>query len=105
MARVRSRDNGEFVCRREIVWHGTRRTAEFVFENVRDRADLPDAQFEPVVTGNVRFVFDYPFDDRLDPSDEVRRVFGLSRAGMEAPTLVWLPLFSRSSDPHSSAGC
>lgn len=88
------RDTGEFVCERDFVWRGTRRTAEFVFANVRDTADVPDLQFTPGVDGQVRFVLDYPFDvaDKF-PSDDVERVNRLRRGGLAAATVVWLPHF------------
>ena len=86
------RDSGEFVSRREFVWKGTRRTAEFVFANVRDQADAPDLQFTPELPGNVRFVLDYPFDPGFSPADDVNRVNRLRRSGVEAPTVVWIPL-------------
>ena len=86
------RDSGEFVSRREFVWRGTRRTAEFVFANVRDQADVPDLQFTPEMPGNVRFVLDYPFDPGFSPADDVLRVTRLRRAGVEAATVVWIPL-------------
>ena len=91
-ARSGSRDSGEFVSRREFVWRGTRRTAEFVFANVRDQADVPDLQFTPEMPGNVRFVLDYPFDPGFSPADDVLRVTRLRRAGVEAATVVWIPL-------------
>ncbi|WP_242911417.1 PglY protein [Actinomadura terrae] len=85
-------DTGAFVSEREIVWRGSRRTVEFVFENVRDPAVLPDEQFKPSVEGRIRFVVDYPFDiPGRYPSDDAGRVEELSRAGLEADTLVWLP--------------
>lgn len=88
------RDTGEFVCEREIVWKGTRRTAEFVFANVRDTQDLPDAQFSPSVEGRIRFILDYPFDvPGKHPSDDAGRVHSLTRNGAQAATIVWLPDF------------
>ncbi|MCM2578709.1 PglY protein [Streptomyces meridianus] len=86
------KDTQAFVCEREIVWRGTRRTAEFVFGNVRDE-HLPDEQFRPQMDGNIRFVLDYPFDEKYFPSDDVRRVEELKQAGKHAPTIVWLPDF------------
>jgi hypothetical protein len=88
------RDTGDFVCEREIVWKGTRRTAEFVFANVRDGDDLPDLQFTPGVQGRIRFILDYPFDayDR-NPREDAARVSTLRRGGLEAATIVWLPHF------------
>ncbi|MEU5611121.1 PglY protein [Streptomyces sparsogenes] len=86
-------DSSAFVCEREIVWRGTRRTAEFVFGNVRD-PHLPDDEFAPQMPGNIRIVFDYPFDDGdHGPMDDVQRVDKLKRAGKTGPTLVWLPHF------------
>ncbi|MDN5751119.1 MAG: PglY protein, partial [Pseudonocardia sp.] len=86
-------DSGEFVSRREFVWRGTRRTAEFVFANVRDHGDVPDLQFSPEVAGHVRFVLDYPFDVAgHSPADDAHRVTRLRRSGVEAATVVWLPL-------------
>lgn len=86
-------DRGEFVTEKEIVWRGTRRVAEFVFENVADPAELPDQQFEPSVDGRIRFVIDYPFDEHNYPSADANRIEGLRRAGKHAATIVWLPSF------------
>ncbi len=87
-------DTENFVCEREIVWKGTRRAAEFVFANVRDRDDLPDMQFTPSVPGRIRFVLDYPFDQSNHaPTDDAARVARLRRDGIVGPTIVWLPHF------------
>lgn len=86
-------DAQAFVCERTVVWRGTKRTVEFVFGNVRD-PHLPDAEFTPQTEGNIRFVFDYPFDDHgRSPMDDVQRVERMKRAGRTAPTIVWLPHF------------
>ncbi|MFD6193700.1 PglY protein [Streptomyces sp. NPDC060275] len=86
-------DAQAFVCERTVVWRGTKRTVEFVFGNVRD-PHLPDAEFAPQTDGNIRFVFDYPFDDHgRSPMDDVQRVERMKRAGKTAPTIVWLPHF------------
>jgi hypothetical protein len=88
------RDDGAFVCEREVVWRGSKRVAEFVFENVRDRQTLPTAQFAPSLEGRIRFVVDYPFDDPdRHPSDDLQRVDELQREGMREATIVWLPSF------------
>ncbi|MGW8359294.1 PglY protein [Streptomyces wedmorensis] len=88
------KDTGAFVCEHDIVWKGSRRTAEFVFENVRDTAQLPSEQFRPGVDGRVRFLLDYPFDDGQHfPNDDAQRVELLRSEGLMAPTLVWLPSF------------
>ena len=88
------RDTENFVCDKDIVWRGTRRTAEFVFANVRDSQDLPDMQFSPSVPGRIRIILDYPFDESdKKPSDDAGRVNRLRREEVTAPTLVWLPHF------------
>ncbi|MET9965027.1 PglY protein, partial [Streptomyces sp. NPDC006356] len=98
------KDTGAFVCEHEIVWRGTRRTAEFVFENVRDTTQLSGEQFRPGVDGRVRFILDYPFDDGQHwPSDDARRVDELRAEGLMAPTLVWLPSFF-SEQKHAQLG-
>ncbi|MFE3410409.1 PglY protein [Streptomyces mirabilis] len=98
------KDTGAFVCEHEIVWQGTRRTAEFVFENVRDTVQLSAEQFRPGVDGRVRFIVDYPFDDGQHwPSDDARRVDELRADGLMAPTLVWLPSFF-SEQKHAQLG-
>lgn len=84
-------DTDSLTSQREIVWRGTRRTAEFVFGNVCDRGLLDEA-FEPSADGQLRFVVDYPFDDRQrPPMDAVQRVHRLKAGGLAVPTVVWLP--------------
>ncbi|MDQ7809056.1 PglY protein [Amycolatopsis sp. A133] len=88
------RDAEEFVCEREVVWKGTRRTAEFVFANIRDSQDLPDVQFKPSVPGRIRIILDYPFDQHgHPPSDDIARVNRLKRAEFVAATITWVPHF------------
>jgi hypothetical protein len=88
------RDAEEFVCEREVVWKGTRRTAEFVFANIRDSQDLPDVQFKPSVPGRIRIILDYPFDQHgHPPSDDIARVNRLKRAEFVAATITWIPHF------------
>ncbi|MFD9503412.1 PglY protein [Streptomyces sp. NPDC060035] len=88
------RDTGAFVCEHEVVWRGTKRIAEFVFENVKEPATMPTTQFSPSVEGRVRFVVDYPFDESDGhPSDDTARIQRLRQEGFEAATVVWLPFF------------
>ncbi|MBR7678931.1 PglY protein, partial [Streptomyces daliensis] len=79
-------DTQPFVCERDVVWRGTKRTVEFVFGNVRD-THLPDDEFAPQQAGNLRIVFDYPFDDGdHGPIDDLQRVKRLGGAGRTEPT-------------------
>ncbi|MFI0467724.1 PglY protein [Saccharopolyspora sp. 5N102] len=88
------RDTENRVCEREVVWRGTRRTAEFVFSNIRDANELADAEFTPNVPGRIRFILDYPFDEHdKSPVDDAARVNRLRRDDYSAPTLLWLPHF------------
>ncbi|MGY6653632.1 PglY protein [Amycolatopsis sp. TRM77291] len=88
------RDVENFVCEREVVWKGTRRTAEFVFANIRDSQDLPDVQFGPSVPGRIRIILDYPFDQHgHPPSDDIARVNRLRREGFTGATITWVPHF------------
>ncbi|WP_229376318.1 hypothetical protein [Streptomyces spirodelae] len=85
---------GQLLAEKELVWRGTKRTAEFVFGNVADAPKLPDEQFTPSTDGRIRFIVDYPFDeDDRYPSDDFQRVMKLQSEGLVAPTLVWLPHF------------
>ncbi|WP_308011205.1 MULTISPECIES: PglY protein [unclassified Saccharopolyspora] len=87
-------DVDDAVSDREVVWRGTRRTAEFLFANVRDENELPAAAFEPSVPGRIRIVVDYPFDDAdKSPAFDAARVNQLRRDKVVAPTVVWLPHF------------
>ncbi|CAG7628126.1 PglY protein [Actinacidiphila bryophytorum] len=95
-------DAQAFISEREIVWRGTRRTAEFVFGNVSriGSVSLPDEQFLPQTEGNIRFVIDYPFAEQGYPSDDVHRVDTMKQDGRVAPTLVWLPHFLSEQKRH-----
>ncbi|RAY15937.1 phage resistance protein [Actinomadura craniellae] len=86
-------ERGETVTDRPFVWRGTERVAELVFGNVRD-PDLADHQFEPQITGNLRVVVDYPFDEGTHtPTEDRNRVMEL-RDRLDRPlTLAWLPSF------------
>lgn len=67
---------GQILSQKEIVWHGTRRTVEFVFGNVRDPRELADEMFTPSENGNLRIVVGYPWDEdqKRFPTDGYQRV-------------------------------
>ncbi len=88
------KDSGRLVTTKKIVWRGTERVIEVVFNNVRDADALPDSQFEPSEPGALRAVIDYPFDDPgFFAGDDFTRVGELRSRGLRANTLVWLPAF------------
>jgi hypothetical protein len=85
-------ESGGLHDERTVIWKGTKRTAEFVFGNVRDDSELHADAFRPSVDGRIRFVVDYPFDRPGHyPSDDAARVDDLRRDRLAADTLVWLP--------------
>ncbi|WP_063767425.1 hypothetical protein [Streptomyces sp. NRRL S-1868] len=84
---------GQLVDEKDIVWRGTKRTAEFLFRNVRDTSKIADEHFTPATEGHIRFIVDYPFDDDgFYPTDDYQRVQKL-KDDITEPTLVWLPDF------------
>ncbi|WP_461034292.1 PglY protein [Streptomyces mayteni] len=88
-------DDGQFVNRGEVVWHGTRRTVEFVFADVCDPFELPDGHFAVSDPGAVRIIIGYPFADSGDrPTAAENRIYAAQRQhNGTMPTLVWLPSF------------
>lgn len=80
---------------RTVTWRGTDRTVEFVFGNVRDRADLPDHFFTPGFEGTLRIIVDVPFDEPdHSVAEDHTRVKALAGSVTTAPfTAIWLPHF------------
>lgn len=79
----------------DLVWRGSKRTADIVFGNVRDTTQLSDDAFD-AAEGRWKVVIDFPFDrDTYSPQDDLVRLGALRNAGRESTTLVWLPHFLR----------
>ncbi|MEU1594618.1 hypothetical protein ABZ468_17535 [Streptomyces sp. NPDC005708] len=83
---------GQLIDEKKIVWRGSERTVEFVFDTVGNSRRLLDEAFEPAVKGNLRIILDCPFDEETgrSPDDSYRRVTGLGKSHPGAPVLVWL---------------
>ncbi|MFJ5894695.1 hypothetical protein ACIQFZ_04320 [Streptomyces sp. NPDC093064] len=83
---------GQLIDEKKIVWRGSERTVEFVFDTVGNSRRLLDEAFEPAVKGNLRIILDCPFDEETgrSPDDSFRRVTGLGKSHPGAPVLVWL---------------
>ncbi|WIM96999.1 DUF6079 family protein [Actinoplanes oblitus] len=80
------------VSRQQRIWRGSRREAEVVFGNVRDRAWLTDGVFE-AGPDTWRFVIDYPFDaDGRSALEDLNRIEDL-KGRVVSRTVVWVPHF------------
>lgn len=77
--------------RLDLVWKGSKRSAEVIFGSVRG-GELRDDQLAPIDPQSWRLVVDYPFDDRGDGPVYARaRVERLRGEGVQHRTVCWLP--------------
>ncbi|MGW3249331.1 hypothetical protein ACWDCX_01990 [Streptomyces fungicidicus] len=83
---------GQLLDEKKIVWRGSERTVEFVFGEVGKPGGVADEAFEPATAGNLRIIFDCPFDEDQgrSPDHAHRRVTTLSASHPGTPVLVWL---------------
>ncbi|GAT68505.1 bacteriophage resistance gene pglY [Planomonospora sphaerica] len=80
--------------RREVVWRGTSRTVEVVFDNIRDPERLDTRKFEPSEPGALRILVDYPFDEgNFGPADDRNRILRIRADHPNSSTAGWLPHF------------
>ncbi|WP_312777488.1 DUF6079 family protein [Corynebacterium variabile] len=93
IASVEAGTDGSYA--RTVTWRGTDRNVEFVFGNVRDKADLPDHFFTPGFEGTLRIIVDVPFDEPdHSVAEDHTRVKTLQGSVTTAPfTAIWLPHF------------
>jgi hypothetical protein len=76
---------------RSLMWRGTARNVEILFNNVRTMA--PE-QFLPSGQAPWRLVIDYPFDEPGQTPVNDRAAVQQARAnGQEGPSIIWLPSF------------
>jgi hypothetical protein len=88
-------DTNDLFATYPVLWRGTRREVEVLFENVREMAD-DKLRGRP---GTWTVVIDFPFDDaRFSPQDDIARL-GEYRGG-DTQTLVWLPSFFSDKAMH-----
>lgn len=76
-----------------LVWRGSNRTAEVIFANVADEAELPDHEMQPQMADQWRIIVDLPFDEgQYGAVDDVNRMTRLrERQGEPARTAAWIP--------------
>ncbi|WP_131770045.1 phage resistance protein [Candidatus Protofrankia californiensis] len=78
--------------RLELVWRGSKRSAEVVFGGLRPGGDLRDDQFASGDDTAWRLIVDYPFDDEAyRPADARARVETLTGSGEPRRTVCWVP--------------
>lgn len=75
----------------EIVWRGSRRTAEILFGNIREQS------FDTLKgrEGTWRILIDFPFDHdpQHGPQDDVAKINGFLNDGRIGRSVAWLPSF------------
>jgi len=80
----------ELFVRHEFVWHGTRRSVEVVFGNIRE---LPEDSLKP--RGDEwRVIIDFPFDsERHQASDDIAKIESFRSRNEPTRTFCWVPHF------------
>ncbi|MCK9895423.1 phage resistance protein [Frankia sp. AgB32] len=80
-----------FGDRLDLVWRGSKRSAEVIFASLRG-AELRDDQLAPIDPESWRLVVDYPFDDAGEPPVNARaRIERLRGSGVQHRTVGWIP--------------
>lgn len=88
-------DTNDLFATYPVLWRGTRREVEVLFENVRELSD-DKLRGRP---GTWTVVIDFPFDDaRFTPADDLARL--AEYRGDDTQTLVWLPSFFSAKAQH-----
>ena len=81
-------DTNDMFSTYPVLWRGTRREVEVLYENVREMSD-DKLRGRP---GTWTVVIDFPFDDqKYTPADDLARLAAYQ--GDETQTLVWMPSF------------
>ncbi len=89
------RDDNQLFVEHELLWRGTRRRVEVLFQNIREITDnsLFEARDE-----NWKVIIDFPFDTGTHtPVDDQARVRVYEEQGGQARTICWLPYFFSQS--------
>ncbi len=88
-------DSNDLFATYPVLWRGTRREVEVLFENVRELSD-DKLRGRP---GTWTVVIDFPFDDpRFTPADDLARL--ANYRGDDTQTLVWMPSFFSAKAQH-----
>lgn len=85
------RDENQLFVEHEMLWRGSRRRVEVVFQNVREIQD--NRTFE-ARDDEWKVIIDFPFDTgRYSPTDDQAKVREYEADGGQGRTLCWLPYF------------
>jgi hypothetical protein len=84
-------DDNQLFLDHKLLWRGTRRNVEVMFQNIREISD--DTTFE-ARGDDWKMIVDFPFDkDGRGPADDKARIQTYEENGNTARTLCWLPYF------------
>ena len=84
-------DNNQLFIEHPILWQGTRRNVEVLFQNIRE---ISDATTFEARGDDWKVIIDFPFDkDNHSPADDKARIQEYEDSGGSARTLCWLPKF------------
>lgn len=88
-------DTNDMFATYPVLWRGTRREVEVLYENVREMSD-EKLRGRP---GTWTVVIDFPFDDqKYTPADDLARL--AAYRGDDTQTLVWMPSFFSAKAQH-----
>ncbi|NRB41364.1 MAG: cell division protein ZapE, partial [Pseudomonadales bacterium] len=88
-------DDGQLFIEHSLLWKGSRRTVEVVFQNVRE---ISDSKIFEARGDDWKVIIDYPFDqDGYSPADDKAQIQDYEAGGDSARTLCWLPYFLSKS--------
>jgi hypothetical protein len=85
------RDENQLFVEHEVVWRGSRRKVEIVFQNIRE---IQDKRTFEARDDEWKVIIDFPFDTgSYSPTDDQAKVREYEADGGQGKTLCWLPYF------------
>ncbi len=85
------RDENQLFVEHEVVWRGSRRKVEIVFQNIRE---IQDKRTFEARDDEWKVIIDFPFDTgSYSPTDDQAKVREYEAEGGQGKTLCWLPYF------------
>ncbi len=85
------RDDNQLFVEHEILWRGTRRRVEVLFQNIRE---INDYSLFEARDDEWKVIVDFPFDSgSYSPTDDQAKVRDFEAQGGQGQTICWLPYF------------